>query len=194
MASFNVPTLEVHLNEIRLLPPGEISCLSELLPLEHLPLDHLNQLSNNDRTTAYRACLLAWAVTGGTQVSQELQLCSCLATHNRHDSLISAGTGSGKTLPIALNLLLDDPADGFISLTISPLKCLQITQVSQTLLHMDTSTFTFWQGNDFNIKYGIPTVAINDDTLREDVYWNASHVSSLISAFVRLFFRNIFMI
>jgi ATP-dependent helicase YprA (DUF1998 family) len=122
MASFDVPTLEVRLNEIRLLPPDEISCLSKLLPLERLPFDYLNELSNDDRTTAYRACLLAWAVTGGTQVPRELQLRSCLATHNGHDSLISAGMGSGKTLPIALNLLLDNPADGFISLTISPLK------------------------------------------------------------------------
>ncbi|KAF8221807.1 hypothetical protein L208DRAFT_1325884, partial [Tricholoma matsutake] len=93
-----------------------------------------------------------------------LQLCSCLATHNGHDSLISAGTGSGKTLPIAQNLLLDDPPDDFISLMISPLKCLQITQ----------------QGNDFNNKYRIPTVAINNDTPQEDVYWNASHVYCLI--------------
>ncbi|KAF8229436.1 hypothetical protein L208DRAFT_1150171, partial [Tricholoma matsutake] len=57
-----------------------------------------------------------------------LQLCSCLATHNNQDSLICAGTGSGKTLSIALNLLLDDPAKGSISLMISPLKWLQIMQ------------------------------------------------------------------
>ncbi|KAF8220653.1 hypothetical protein L208DRAFT_1332617, partial [Tricholoma matsutake] len=56
-----------------------------------------------------------------------LQLHSCLATHNGHDSLITAGTGRGKTLPIALNLLIDDPADGFMSLMILPLKHLQIT-------------------------------------------------------------------
>jgi hypothetical protein len=30
------------------------------------------------------------------------------------------------------------------------------------------------QANDFNIKYGIPTVALNDDTPREEAYWNAS--------------------
>lgn len=28
--------------------------------------------------------------------------------------------------------------------------------------------------NDFNIKYRIPTVALNDDTPREEAYWNAS--------------------
>ena len=73
---------------------------------------------------------LAWAVIGGTQAPRELQLRSCLATHNNQDSLICAGTGSGKTLSIALNLLLDNPANGSISLTISPLKQLQITQAS----------------------------------------------------------------
>jgi hypothetical protein len=56
--------------------------------------------------------------------------------------LISAGTGSEKTLPIALNLLLDNPADGFISLTFLPLKRLQITQVGEILLRMDMATFT----------------------------------------------------
>ncbi|KAF8221989.1 hypothetical protein L208DRAFT_1074557, partial [Tricholoma matsutake] len=66
----------------------------------------------------------------------------------------NAGTGSGKTLPIALNLLLDDPLDNCISLTISPLKRLQVTQE-----------------NDFNTKYQIRTVSINDDTPREDAYW-----------------------
>jgi hypothetical protein len=62
MASLDVPTLEVRLNEIRLLPPAEISWLFKLLPLEWLPLDYLNELSNDDRTTTYQACLLAWAV------------------------------------------------------------------------------------------------------------------------------------
>ncbi|KAF8220958.1 hypothetical protein L208DRAFT_1028374, partial [Tricholoma matsutake] len=51
-----------------------------------------------------------------------LQLHACLATFNRQDSFVDASTRSGKTLPIALSLLLDDPANHFVSLTISPLK------------------------------------------------------------------------
>ncbi|KAF8220668.1 hypothetical protein L208DRAFT_1070601, partial [Tricholoma matsutake] len=82
-----------------------------------------------------------------------LQLHACLATFNRQDSLVDASTRSGKTLPIALSLLLDDPANHFVSLTISPLKWLQVTQ-------------------NFNKNYRIPTIAINDDTPREDNYWN----------------------
>ncbi|KAF8233171.1 hypothetical protein L208DRAFT_1268284, partial [Tricholoma matsutake] len=88
-----------------------------------------------------------------------LQLCACLATFNGQDSLVDAGTGSGKTLLIALSLLLDDPANHFVSLTISPLKRLQVTQA-----------------DNFNKNYRIPTIAINDDTPWEDNYWNVSYV------------------
>ena len=131
MATFDVPMLEACLEAIRLLSSEEVQDLAvQVLPLDRLPLDYLHQLVDDDRTTAYRVSCLAWAVTGGTQVPRELQLRSCLATHNNQDSLICAGTGSGKTLPITLNLLLDNPAKGSISLTISPLKRLQITQAS----------------------------------------------------------------
>ena len=131
MATFDVPTLEAHLEAIRLLSSEEVQDLAaQVLPLDQLPLGYLHQLGNDDQTTAYQASCLAWAVTGGTQVPRELQLHSCIATHNNQDTLICAGTGSGKTLPITLNLLLDNPANGSISLTISPLKRLQITQAS----------------------------------------------------------------
>ena len=94
-----------------------------------MPSDYLDQLNEKDRLTARRACLLAWFVTGGTQVPRDIQLQSCLAMFNGQDSLVYAGTGSGKTLPIALNILLEDPAKKRVTLTISPLKRLQITQV-----------------------------------------------------------------
>ncbi|KAF8233987.1 hypothetical protein L208DRAFT_1264260, partial [Tricholoma matsutake] len=97
----------------------------------------------------------------------ELQLHACLATFNGQDSLVDAGTGSGKTLPITLSLLLNDPENHFISLTISPLKWLQVTQVS-------TSAGAY----NFNKNYRIPTIAINDDTPREDNYWN-THIHNI---------------
>ena len=71
--------------------------------------------------------------------------------------LIAAGTGSGKTLPIVLCLLLDDPSADPITITISPLKWLQVTQES-----------------DFNSRFQIPTVTINEDTPHNVDWWNVS--------------------
>ena len=129
--SFDVPTLSSRLDEIRALSSSEIHFLfSQVIPSTLVPMDYLRILNPKDLTTSYRVTLLAWVATAGTEVPREMQLRAFLATHNGHDSLVNAGTGSGKTLPIALNLLLDNPADAFISLTISPLKHLQITQES----------------------------------------------------------------
>ena len=94
---------------LRTAPGNEIlRLLHTVIDSPRLPLLYLAELCNEDRITAARASLLAWVVTNGTQVPPELQLRACLETYHGHDSLINAGTGSGKTLPIALNLLLDD--------------------------------------------------------------------------------------
>ncbi|KAF8273935.1 hypothetical protein EI94DRAFT_1563327 [Lactarius quietus] len=84
-----------------------------------------------------------------------MQLNAILSNYHGKDTLVSAGTGSGKTLPIALNVLLDDPDKCLITLMLSPLKHLQMTQES-----------------DFNSQYSIPTIVINEDTLREDSWWS----------------------
>ena len=86
---------------------------------------------------------------------REMQLRAVLTDRHRKDALIAAGTGSGKTLPIALNILLDDPAKKLVTITFSPLKRLQVTQE-----------------NDFNSRYGIPTVVINQDTPDEEKWYN----------------------
>lgn len=86
-----------------------------------------------------------------------MQLQAILADQHGHDLLISAGTGSGKTLPMALNILLDDPSGHGITLTISPLKRLQSTQQ-----------------HNFANQYMINTVAINEDTPRDDQWWDVS--------------------
>ncbi|KAF8221563.1 P-loop containing nucleoside triphosphate hydrolase protein [Tricholoma matsutake] len=159
----SVPTLEEYLDYVCLASGDEIIyLLSNSIDVNKLLRTYLEELQQDDKITASRTCLLSWAVTGGTHVPRELQLHACLATYKGQDSLIGAGTRNGKTLPIVLNLLLDDPKDGRISLTISPLKCLQVTQE-----------------NDFNTNYSTPTIAINDDTPQEDVYWNVSILSIL---------------
>ncbi|KAG6843060.1 hypothetical protein H0H93_002422, partial [Arthromyces matolae] len=144
------------LKYVREMPQEQLlQLVNQEIPSEKLPSVYLEQLDDADRSTAYRACMLAWIVTERTQVPRELQLRAFLATFHGHDSLISAGTGSGKTLVIILSLLLDNPAEHSLSITISPLKRLQATQAE-----------------DMNKRYQIPTVAINEDTPRNDEFWN----------------------
>jgi len=66
--------------------------------------------------------------------------------------IIAAGIGSGK---MALNILLDDPSNQLVTITISPLKQLQATQEGE-----------------FNVRYRIPAVVINEDTPRDDKWWS----------------------
>ena len=130
MDDTNTVSLPHILSTIRSLDaPSLNSFFSQTIPPSKIPAEYLARLSEKDQLTAHRACLLTWFVTGGTQVPREMQLQSCLAMFNGKDFLVCAGTGSGKTLPIALNILLDDPARQRITLTISPLKRLQTTQV-----------------------------------------------------------------
>ena len=92
-------------------------------------------------------------------VPQEMQFRTVLSDFHGKDCLIAAGTGSGKTLPITLCILLDNPATNSITLTISPLKCLQVTQES-----------------DFNSRFRISTVTVNEDTPRDMDWWNVSNL------------------
>ncbi|PBK66853.1 hypothetical protein ARMSODRAFT_1021264 [Armillaria solidipes] len=126
--------------------------------IQHIPTELLPSstffasLNDQDRTTAFRFCLLAWYSTHGTEVPRELQLRAALSAVEQ-DSLLIAGTGSGKTHVMALLILLNDDEKRVV-VTISPLKRLQVTQVS-----------------DFKSKYGINTLAINDETPRNKDYW-----------------------
>ncbi|KAG5641255.1 hypothetical protein DXG03_005649 [Asterophora parasitica] len=160
------------LNSIRLLTGNELQeQLDSTVPSNMLPLGYISQLSAPERTTVNCAILLAWTVTNGTQAPREMQLRATLATYYGQDSVVNAGTESGKTLPIALNILLDDPQAQGITLTISPLKRLQITQVQSSSICILRSPDSF-QETDFKSRYGIPTIAVNKDTPREDKYWH----------------------
>jgi hypothetical protein len=126
--------------------------------LSKMPTDFLDSLDDKDRIICFRVTLLCYYVTNGTQVLREMQLRAVLVDQHGKGYLVAAGTGSGKTLPMALNILLEDPSNNWITLTISPLKRLQSTQE-----------------NDFNTRYSIPTIVINEDTPRDDAWWSASH-------------------
>ncbi|KAG6805127.1 hypothetical protein H0H92_000586, partial [Tricholoma furcatifolium] len=142
MDECTVPTLASFMNYIQNLSGSDLEQLVvHEIPSERLPGSFLAELGTADRPVALRACLLAWIVTARSQVPQRHQLEAFLATYHGRDSLISASTGSGKTLIIVLCLLMDDPANHHISITISPLKRLQVTQAE-----------------DFNMRYHIPTL------------------------------------
>ena len=154
----SVQNLDERLQYFRTCNPNELSQLiSTVITDSRLPKEFLDSLSNEDQTICKRACMICWSVTDGVCVPREMQLRVILAGRHGLDALVASGTGSGKTLPMALTMLLDDPADHRITITISPLKRLQVTQES-----------------DFNTKYGISTVVINDDTTSENSWWDVS--------------------
>jgi hypothetical protein len=157
-SSYDVPDLPQWLRLMRTCSGDYLCDLASVLELHRcLPGIFLATLDDNDLTLCYRVAIIRYGVTVSIQVPQEMQLKAVLSGYHGKDTLVSAGTGSGKTLPIALNVLLNDPDKQLITLTLSPLKCLQVTQES-----------------DFNACYGIPTVVINEDTPREDAWWNVT--------------------
>ena len=153
-----VPTLYEKLHYFRNCSSEDIlSLVTTVIPQDRLPIQYFESLSNEDRTVCYQAAMICWASTLSTMVPREMQFRVVLSDFQRRDCLIAAGTGSGKTLPIALCRLLDDPSADPITITISPLKRLQVTQES-----------------DFNSHFQIPTVMINEDTPRDVDWWNVS--------------------
>ncbi|KAH9961658.1 hypothetical protein BGW80DRAFT_1125400, partial [Lactifluus volemus] len=68
------------------------------------------------------------------------------------DTLIDAGTGSGKTLCMILPALLDPTA---VSLVISPLKRLQVLQVAEFQ------------------SYGLTAACVNEDTPNSSEFWKS---------------------
>jgi hypothetical protein len=153
-------TLEGRLGLIRRCPSIILSTIITHFSLEsdsRVPSDFLSSLKESDNIFCWRAILICYVVTHGQQIPREMQLRTVLADHHGFDCLIAAGTGSGKTLPTALKILLDNPAAALTTITLSPLKRLQVTQE-----------------NDFNSKYGISTVVINEDTPRDDAWWDVS--------------------
>jgi len=92
------PTLEERLQTIR-----EYSCvdlseqISRLSLHDQLPLSYLSTLNDEDRAACFRATLLCYCITGGSQALREMQLKAIPADQHENDSLTAAGTGSGKT-------------------------------------------------------------------------------------------------
>ncbi|KAJ7495742.1 P-loop containing nucleoside triphosphate hydrolase protein [Mycena galericulata] len=121
-----------------------------ILPSRVPSQSFLLSLSPKDCTNALRACLIVYSLSRGKMVPHQGQLESSLASMSGRDSWVIARTGYGKTLCIAIPLLLQPKT---ITMTISPLKRPQKMQVY------------------FIRKYGIETIAINEDTPNAPELW-----------------------
>ncbi|KAJ7208369.1 P-loop containing nucleoside triphosphate hydrolase protein [Mycena pura] len=144
--------LQESLAEIRQLPLLELESLAaEFLPTETLPTAYLNSLDDKRRSIALRACLLVHLTSRCRFVPRQYQLEANDALENGRDGIIDSGTGSGKTMCQIIPNLLHPTTT---SMTISPLKRLQILQAAE---------FERW---------GVRTICINEDTPNDKELWN----------------------
>lgn len=147
---------------IRKANPEDLEAWFEEIPLNLVPqFPEINGTDENYATIPFfqRLSLLVWVASGYTQVPKTLQLKAALAFLYEKDSLLIAGTGFGKTMLVVMAVLLADPDDEMKFITVTPLKRLQESQ-----------------SHSFLEKYGIPTLAINEDTMASmsDETWRAS--------------------
>lgn len=129
LSKLNMAPMPAILHAIRNLDDDDVWRISrEIIPHEKLPSYNflLSIGSANLRTTCIRACLLIFTVTYGRVIPRQFQLEAALETIKGNDSIVIAGTGSGKTLCIVIPLILQP---GIICAMISPLKRLQMMQV-----------------------------------------------------------------
>lgn len=85
----------------------------------------IDSLDLDQRLDNLRACLLVFSITDGQVIPRQFQLEAGLAVYYGKNTIVNSGTGSGKTLSMAIPLLMNPEAVGII---ISPLKRLQSTQ------------------------------------------------------------------
>ena len=106
-------------------------CWSMLTEAEHeKTMDWTHSLHSDlgSYLDALRACLLVFSVTDRRTVPRPFQLSAGLAAYRRTCTIVNAGTGSGKTLSMAIPLLMDPEA---VAIIVSPLKRLQVTQAEE---------------------------------------------------------------
>ena len=128
MAQSDVFSLVDELKNIRNLSGDQLLSKFEGICSSKRPgLGFMTKLDASACDSVYKCCLLLSTITNGNKIPREFQLEATLALLAGKDSLIHAATGSGKTLCMVLPALLDPTA---VSLVVSPLKRLQVLQVS----------------------------------------------------------------
>ena len=104
-------------------------CLELSVSNEHQELlQWIDTLEPDPRLDALRACLLVFSVSDCRVIPRQFQLEAGLAAYWGKNTLVNAGTGSGKTLSMAIPLLMDPEA---VAIVVSPLKRLHFTQAEE---------------------------------------------------------------
>ena len=98
--------MDIIIRGIQSAPLDFLSQLADNLLHDRLPRSYLATLSDNEKINTLRACLIIWILTQGTIVPHVFQIQASLAMLQRCDSVITAGTGSGKTLCLLIPMLL----------------------------------------------------------------------------------------
>ncbi|KII90437.1 hypothetical protein PLICRDRAFT_106501, partial [Plicaturopsis crispa FD-325 SS-3] len=94
--------------------------VGQTIPLDMRPsLDFLNAISAQQQDDVLRATLLVYTMTNGLATPREFQHRAAFGPLSNTDSFVVAGTGSGKTLVMALPCVLRPKT---ISLVLCPTK------------------------------------------------------------------------
>ncbi|KAJ7845810.1 P-loop containing nucleoside triphosphate hydrolase protein [Mycena olivaceomarginata] len=140
------------LQDIRQKPLPALQALAlDILPSDSYPSQFIDSLDDTHKTISLRACLLVFYASKRTIIPRQYQLETMNALEDGRDILVDSGTGSGKTLCMIIPNLMHPHTT---SITISPLKRLQITQVTEFQ------------------KWGINAISINEDTPNTPKLWN----------------------
>jgi hypothetical protein len=144
----------------------DLAALSEITP-NIIPENQypsavvLDSFSNAIKADLLRACLLIFFLSLGKMVPRHFQLEAIAHTLTGQDGLVTAATGSGKTLIMAALSLLR-PNDKTV--LIVPLKRLQASQ------------------NDAFTRFNIPSIIINEDTPDDPELWKVSYTHLFLPA------------
>ncbi|KAF9063537.1 hypothetical protein BDP27DRAFT_1426790 [Rhodocollybia butyracea] len=114
----------------------------------------------------------------GAEIPKQFQLQAALAS-KRGNSLVVAGTGFGKMHIMALLMLLEKSDSTRVFITISPLKRLQAMQACNLF---SCKVWHKIQVTSFLAKYGINTVAVNQDTPQNKEYWKKNIYNGAINS------------
>ncbi|KII91049.1 hypothetical protein PLICRDRAFT_107055 [Plicaturopsis crispa FD-325 SS-3] len=113
---------------------------SELCPSP----DFMDSITVQQQTDVLRSSLLVYELTNQTIVPREFQHRAAFGPLGGKDSFVVAGTGSGKSLVVALPCILR-PA--MMSLVLCPTKRLQATQVRIILIYpLEFEKYSVYEG------------------------------------------------